>query len=86
MSKISKYYFLFLTIFFVFSSFLISCSQEMNGKKIHMDQKTDKDLKLATFGAGCFWCVEAVFQELKGVYKVVSGYSGGKIENPTYEY
>jgi peptide-methionine (S)-S-oxide reductase len=38
----------------------------------------------ATFGAGCFWCVEAVFQELKGVQKVESGYSGGKIKNPTY--
>lgn len=38
----------------------------------------------ATFGAGCFWCVEAIFQELKGVYKVESGYSGGHVENPTY--
>lgn len=41
-------------------------------------------MALATFGAGCFWCVEAVFQDLKGVSKVVSGYSGGKIANPTY--
>lgn len=39
----------------------------------------------ATFGAGCFWCVEAVFQRLEGVLKVTSGYSGGHIENPTYE-
>lgn len=39
----------------------------------------------ATFGAGCFWCVEAVFQRLDGVLKVTSGYSGGHIENPTYE-
>lgn len=39
----------------------------------------------ATFGAGCFWCVEAVFQRLVGVQKVVSGYSGGAKENPTYE-
>jgi len=38
----------------------------------------------ATFGAGCFWCVEAVFQELKGVISVTSGYSGGKTANPTY--
>lgn len=38
----------------------------------------------ATFGAGCFWCVEAVFQRLKGVDTVVSGYTGGKISNPTY--
>ncbi|MBM4176704.1 MAG: peptide-methionine (S)-S-oxide reductase MsrA [Ignavibacteria bacterium] len=39
----------------------------------------------ATFGAGCFWCVEAVFQELNGVHSVVSGYSGGSINNPEYE-
>ncbi len=38
----------------------------------------------ATFGAGCFWCTEAVFQNLKGVSKVVSGYMGGKTKNPTY--
>jgi peptide-methionine (S)-S-oxide reductase len=41
-------------------------------------------LELATLGAGCFWCVEAVFQELKGVKKVVSGYAGGTIDYPTY--
>jgi peptide-methionine (S)-S-oxide reductase len=39
----------------------------------------------ATFGSGCFWCTEAVFLQLKGVHSVVSGYSGGKVENPTYE-
>ena len=42
-------------------------------------------MALATFGAGCFWCVEAAFQQLKGVTSVFSGYSGGHIENPTYE-
>lgn len=41
-------------------------------------------LELATFGSGCFWCTEAFFQRLKGVEKVASGYSGGKIKNPTY--
>ena len=41
-------------------------------------------MELATFGGGCFWCVEAIFQNLEGVEKVVSGYSGGKTENPTY--
>jgi len=39
----------------------------------------------ATFGAGCFWCVEAVFQDLKGVSNVISGYAGGHVENPDYE-
>jgi peptide-methionine (S)-S-oxide reductase len=41
--------------------------------------------ELATFGAGCFWCVEAVFQQLRGVISVESGYSGGSIPNPTYQ-
>lgn len=40
---------------------------------------------VATFGAGCFWCVEAVFLDLKGVKSVESGYSGGHVENPTYK-
>jgi len=39
----------------------------------------------ATFGTGCFWCTEAVFQELEGVLKVISGYSGGHVANPSYE-
>lgn len=42
-------------------------------------------MELATFGAGCFWCVEAVFENVNGVESVVSGYSGGKRPNPTYE-
>jgi peptide-methionine (S)-S-oxide reductase len=41
--------------------------------------------KLATFGAGCFWCVEAIFQRLDGVLKVTSGYAGGQVESPTYQ-
>jgi peptide-methionine (S)-S-oxide reductase len=42
-------------------------------------------LQKATLGSGCFWCTEAVFQRLKGVQKVVSGYSGGHLRNPTYQ-
>ncbi len=40
---------------------------------------------LATFGSGCFWCGEAIFEQLRGVEKVVSGFSGGHVESPTYE-
>ncbi len=42
-------------------------------------------LEKATFGAGCFWCVEAIFENLKGVVSVVSGYCGGSVLDPTYE-
>jgi len=42
-------------------------------------------MEIATFGTGCFWCTEAVFQDIKGVSKAVSGYMGGKVANPTYK-
>ena len=42
-------------------------------------------LQLATFGSGCFWCTEAVFQQIEGVDKVESGYAGGHVKNPTYK-
>ena len=40
---------------------------------------------IATLGGGCFWCLEAVYQQVKGVHAVESGYSGGQVKNPTYE-
>lgn len=43
-----------------------------------------KNIQTATFGGGCFWCTEAIFQSLRGVQSVVSGYSGGQTTNPTY--
>jgi peptide-methionine (S)-S-oxide reductase len=49
------------------------------------NSKGQTNMKQATFGAGCFWCVEAIFQDVKGVESVESGYSGGHIDNPTYE-
>ncbi len=51
------------------------------GKKMETEQK----LETATLGAGCFWCVEAIYQRLEGVEKVESGYSGGVKKDPTYE-
>lgn len=51
-----------------------------------MTQQTSSGQKeTATFGGGCFWCTEAIFKSLKGVEKVESGYSGGKVKNPTYK-
>ncbi len=49
------------------------------------DPKQAPKLEQVTFGSGCFWCTEAVFAELKGVTSAVSGYSGGRLPNPTYE-
>lgn len=43
------------------------------------------NLHIATLGGGCFWCLEAVFQEVEGVSRVVSGYAGGHVDNPTYQ-
>src|SRR5262249_51475168 len=45
----------------------------------------DPKSTVAVFGGGCFWCTEAVFDELRGVKSVVSGYAGGAVKNPTYE-
>ncbi len=47
-------------------------------------QKKMNELETATLGSGCFWCTEAFFLQVKGVESVVSGYSGGKVKNPTY--
>ena len=67
---------------------LLSCA-ENNSKRIMSSDLTGiKDnLKTdtATFGTGCFWCTEAIFEQLNGVLKVSSGYSGGHVDNPTYK-
>ncbi len=47
--------------------------------------QSNKQLEVATLGGGCFWCLEAVYDELQGVEKVVSGYAGGHVDNPTYK-
>jgi len=47
--------------------------------------ENNNKLDIATFANGCFWCTEAIFQQLNGVEKVTSGYSGGHVVNPTYE-
>lgn len=55
-------------------------AQSIITKKSKMSDK----LEIATLANGCFWCTEAIFQRLNGVEKVTSGYSGGKVKNPTY--
>ena len=49
------------------------------------EKNTNQNIEQATFGAGCFWCVEAVFQNIEGVLDVRAGYTGGTTDNPTYE-
>ena len=49
------------------------------------ENNTPKKIEQVTFGAGCFWCVEAIFERLDGVIDVQAGYTGGNIKNPTYE-
>lgn len=81
----------FLSIISTFALFSASCDpspkQPIN-KSISMSEDiipAGKKTDTATFGTGCFWCTEAIFQELKGVLKTVSGYSGGTVANPSYE-
>jgi len=75
---------------FIYTLFLItyssSCAQNIKESKgMEKQQNLSKDLEIATFGSGCFWCTEAVFERLEGVEKVVSGYSGGHVKNPSYK-
>jgi len=55
------------------------------GESMNDDKQQAAAVAVATFGGGCFWCVEAVFENIDGVYSVVSGYQGGDMKRPTYE-
>src|SRR5262249_24275040 len=55
------------------------------GQKNNTQTQVHPDMDTATFGGGCFWCVEAIFQRLNGVVSVKSGYSGGTVKNPSYK-
>ncbi len=61
-----------------------SKSENNNKEEQKMEIKTVQNLDTITLGGGCFWCMEAVFQRMKGVEKVESGYSGGDVKNPAY--
>jgi peptide-methionine (S)-S-oxide reductase len=78
------------TLLLSFSTLLLSCAaKESKTEKITVNNMTEIPTGVKTdtadFGEGCFWCTEAFFQRLDGVLKVVSGYGGGHVENPTYE-
>jgi peptide-methionine (S)-S-oxide reductase len=62
----------------------VGCAQTNQSNHV-MDSLPMAGAELATLGAGCFWCVEAIFQSLDGVYKVESGYAGGTVMNPSYK-
>ncbi len=66
---------------------LFATSVAIGQKNAHKEKQMEnnENLELATFGSGCFWCVEAIFQRVNGVEKVVSGYAGGHVKNPTYK-
>jgi peptide-methionine (S)-S-oxide reductase len=59
-------------------------SEDKTNAKIKTKAKTKPKIEKATFGGGCFWCMEAVFERIPGVKSVVSGYAGGHVPNPTY--
>lgn len=72
-------------------TFVTACGQRNSQKKITQtknnmtNEVNNNELDTALFGAGCFWCVEAMFQRLDGVVKVESGYAGGHMVSPTYK-
>ena len=77
------------TALVMMTSFSCSNAEEKRNEAV-LSEKMDKEMiaegmDTATLGAGCFWCIEAVFQELKGVESVTSGYAGGFIKNPSYK-
>lgn len=75
---------MFVTV--ITSLFLMTaCGQTNSNSKTMNNNTTNTNIETATFGAGCFWCVEAVFQRLNGVQTVKSGYSGGSVKNPSYK-
>jgi len=82
------------TFIFLCCMVAISCAQsdkkqkkKMNNESVALDETNvnTAGMETATFGTGCFWCTEAVLESLDGVKKVVSGYSGGQVANPTYK-
>lgn len=76
-----------LLLFFVALNFVGCNESRTHIKEQEMKNMSTENVKTdtATFGSGCFWCTEAIFERVNGVLDVVSGYSGGHVDNPTYE-
>jgi len=79
-----KYIILIFMGLFIMSIYT-GCQGDTVGSSSHKTEKLPKNSETATFAGGCFWCMEAPFEKLDGVYKVVSGYTGGQTADPTYE-
>ena len=71
-----------------FLAVVLICCKESKSEIKNKDNKAmneqTSNLETAIFGSGCFWCTEAIFERVNGVFSVVSGYSGGTVDNPTY--
>ena len=74
----------YITAAFLSVISLYACAQTPK-KQAKIQKVNMENTQTITLGSGCFWCTEAVYQRLEGVVKVTSGYSGGHVENPTYE-
>jgi peptide-methionine (S)-S-oxide reductase len=74
----------FFLIPFIFFS-ITACSQTVPAKDTVKQVSSHVVTDTAYFGAGCFWCVEAIFESINGVSEVISGYTGGHVKDPTYE-
>ena len=70
---------------FTFLSCNLTSGKKVEKKILTQNTKSMNQLELATFGNGCFWCTEAIFEQLEGVVKVESGYAGGQVKNPSYK-
>ena len=84
MKNIKPFDFLILLLSF---PIFVSCQAKINSDSNfkNNDSMIVNNLEKATFGAGCFWCIEAAYDQLKGVHKVQSGYAGGHVTQPTYK-
>ncbi|MCA9193181.1 MAG: peptide-methionine (S)-S-oxide reductase MsrA [Planctomycetales bacterium] len=72
-------------LFLTCSTGWLNAQETQNKEAALSTAKEESQLEVATFGGGCFWCVEAVFENLEGVQNVVSGYAGGHVKNPDYK-